>query len=687
MKMLLRVRPLAGIAILSAGLLSGAGQGLAQDRPSSTKNTPSKGDAYFNYSMAHIYAELAAAFGNRSEYLNQAIEYYKAAIQADPGAGFMSTELSDLYVQSGQINKAVTESEAALRANPNNLSARRILGRIYARLIGDPSQNTIREDMLRKALDQYTKIAEGDPKDAEAWIMIGRLEKVANNNAESEKAFQKALELDSDNQDALAGLAMAAAEKGDLATAASLLERSNTKANNPRGLIQLAETYEQLRDFKNAAKAWQRAYDASGGNPEIKRALSNALIQSDQIDEAIGVFEELVEDEPKDLVSVLRLSQLYRQKRDFEKAREFAAMAKEIDGTNIEVLYNEVFILESEGKPAEAITALQAIVKSTERRSYLPQERQNRILLLERLGIMLRSSERYGEAQEAFRQAMALDPEATRNMRMQVIETHRQAREYTEANALLDESLQRDPGNRTLALLKGQILAETGKVAEGAAFLEQALQKKEDLELFIGLAQVYERGKKYDEMNRTLERAKGVATTPEDKVRVEFLRGAMFEKQKKYEQAEAAFQKILEEDPDNASALNYLGYMWVDRNVRLDEAYAMIKKAVEQEPNNSAYLDSLGWAYYRMDKLDKAEEYLKASLERLSKDPTVHDHLGDVYLKQGRVKEAIQQWERSLVEWEASPAADRDEAEIGKIQKKLDNAKVRLAKENPGNRN
>jgi predicted Zn-dependent protease len=83
-----------------------------------------------------------------------------------------------------------------------------------------------------------------------------------------------------------------------------------------------------------------------------------------------------------------------------------------------------------------------------------------------------------------------------------------------------------------------------------------------------------------------------------------------------------------------------------------------------------------------LGKLDEAEDNLKKALERTAKDPTVHDHLGDVYIKRGKVKEAVTQWQRSLKEWEATPSSEQDYAEIAKIQKKLDGAKVRLAKEN-----
>ena len=61
---------------------------------------------------------------------------------------------------------------------------------------------------------------------------------------------------------------------------------------------------------------------------------------------------------------------------------------------------------------------------------------------------------------------------------------------------------------------------------------------------------------------------------------------------------------MLAADPQNATALNYLGYMLADRGVKLDEALGMIKKAVDLDPSNGAYLDSLGWAYFRLGKYE-----------------------------------------------------------------------------------
>jgi len=121
--------------------------------------------------------------------------------------------------------------------------------------------------------------------------------------------------------------------------------------------------------------------------------------------------------------------------------------------------------------------------------------------------------------------------------------------------------------------------------------------------------------------------------------------------------------------------------MLADQDVRLAEAEQLIQRALDQEPNNGAYLDSMGWVYYRMNRLDDAEKQLQRSLQFISKDPTIHDHLGDVFFKQGKIKDAITQWQLSLNEWSTSTPGDREPDAASKVQKKLESARVRLAKE------
>jgi len=75
---------------------------------------------------------------------------------------------------------------------------------------------------------------------------------------------------------------------------------------------------------------------------------------------------------------------------------------------------------------------------------------------------------------------------------------------------------------------------------------------------------------------------------------------------------------------------------------------------------------------------------LRRALQKLSRDPTVHDHLGDVYYHEGRIRDAMLQWQNSLKEWQTSAPSDVDKEELAKVQKKVEGARVRLAREGHG---
>ena len=640
-----------------------------------------KASAYYNYSLGHLYAELAGAYGSR-EYFNKAVESYRTALKADPSAVFIAEELSDLYIQSGRLREAVLDAEDALKQNPDDLNARRLLARIYARLIGESQGNRIDESMVKKAIEQYQKITEGDPKDTESWLMLGRLNKIAQNSTEAVKDYKKALELEPDNSDAMTGLAMVYADLGDTKAAADLLRKVADKDPSPRSLTNLAGVYEQLKDYSLAAETLRRALEQQPGNADLKHALAQDLLLSDQLDDALKTYKELVDEDPKDEQSLLRMSQIYRQKRDFAKAREAATKAKELDPTNLEIQYNDVNLLEAEGKIPDAIAALKSILNTTEKKTYSASERSNRALLMERLGILERTIEQFNPAVEAFRQMAELDPDSAPRAAAEVVETYRAAKDFVKAEAEAAAAAKKFPTDRVVISVHASLLADMGKTEQAVAETRKLLDGKNDRETYLSLAQIYDKAKNYGEMAKALDAAEKLSTTSDDKESVIFLRGSMYERMKNYTAAEEEFRKVLAINPDNGSALNYLGYMLADRNVRLEEARAMIDKAVAREPNNGAYLDSQGWVLYRLNRLPEAEEKLRQALELMSRDPTVHDHLGDVYFREGKIREAIAQWQNSLKEWQTSAPSEQDHSEVAKVQKKLEDAKVRLAREN-----
>ena len=174
-------------------------------------------------------------------------------------------DIADLYRQSGRLREAVVEAENALKANPNDLNARRVLARIYTQQIGDSQANRIDEGMLKRAIEQYKLITSQDPKDIESLIMLGRLEKLMQDSVQAENAFQKALTLDPDNEDALSGLAMVYADLGDANRASNLLEKLSKKSPSPRAFALLASSYEQMHEYRLAADAYKQALQLDPG--------------------------------------------------------------------------------------------------------------------------------------------------------------------------------------------------------------------------------------------------------------------------------------------------------------------------------------------------------------------------------------------------------------------------------------
>ena len=655
----------------------GAGQGA----PGAASEVDSRATAYYHFSMGHLYAELAGMYGNRSEYVDKAIEHYKAALKADPGAAFLAEELTDLYIQAGRLRDAVVEAEQMLARDPGNVEAHRILGRIYSRMIGDPAQGRLDEGMLRRAIEQFQKVTEKDPSDAEAFVTLGRLYRLAQNSVEAEKAFQKALELDPDNEYALHGLALLYSDLGDTKTAVQMWERLAQRNPHPRIFRALAATLSEARDFSGAVAALRRALELAPKDTEIKRELAENLLLKGEYNEAATLYRELADANPRDAQYPLRLSQIYRQQGDLKKAREAHERARALDPGSLEVQYNEVNLLEAEGQLASAIARLKEILNSTARVAYAPPERANRVMLLERLGLMYRANEQPSEAVEAFRQMAQLDADLGARAAAQIIETYRAAKQFAQAEQEAERAFKQYPNDRMLRLVRASLLADLGRGAEAVAEVKRLLDGSKDRETYLALAQICEKTKDFAGMAAALDEAERLSQSDEEREVVFFMRGAMYERMKKYDQAEAEFRRVLKMNPRNASALNYLGYMFADREVNLEEALELIQRAVELEPNNGAYLDSLGWVYYRLGRLDEAERYLRLALERVPRDPTVNDHLGDVLYRQGKIKEAIAQWQISLKEWEAGSKAELEPDEVAKIQKKLEGAKSRLAKD------
>jgi tetratricopeptide (TPR) repeat protein len=154
---------------------------------------------------------------------------------------------------------------------------------------------------------------------------------------------------------------------------------------------------------------------------------------------------------------------------------------------------------------------------------------------------------------------------------------------------------------------------------------------------------------------------------------ITFELGAVYDKQKQFNDAEAAFKQLLAREPENAAALNYLGYMLAERGERLGESVGYLKKAVQLEPDNGSFLDSLGWAYFKSDQLQLAEENLKRAAGQLRTNSVVQSHYGELLFKLGRYDEAIAAWKLALT-------GDGEDIDRKDIDRRIQAARQKLDK-------
>jgi Tfp pilus assembly protein PilF len=131
-------------------------------------------------------------------------------------------------------------------------------------------------------------------------------------------------------------------------------------------------------------------------------------------------------------------------------------------------------------------------------------------------------------------------------------------------------------------------------------------------------------------------------------IELRFNLGAAYERLGQFEDSEKEFKWILDKDPGNALALNYLGYMYADRGVHLKEARELIEKALAIEPDNGAFLDSHAWVLYKMGKYDEALVQMQKALKTEQKDPILFDHVGDIYSALNNPAMAKENWSRAL---------------------------------------
>lgn len=657
-----------------------SGQSTATTTAPAATTQPDHASSYYHFGLAKIYEDQAVQSG-RQDLATQAIEQYKLALEADPDSSALQDGLANLYFRLGRIREAVSAAQEQVTKHPDDVDAHMLLGHVYLRSLGD-GQNPQSGEMLQTAIKEYETIAKLKPNDVETHLLLGQLYGLAHDSAKAEAEFKAAQKIDPNSEEVVLSIARLYSEQGDLTRATKVIEGVPADDRSGRMDFALAGLYDQLKQPKNAAKAYQAAVDDDPDNIDAKRGLAAALKDSGQMDAAVKVYAQILGNDPQDAQSLIREADIERQQGHYEQALATLKRAQALVSDNEELSYNLALTYDALGRFDDSIKTLKGLLTANlpADGKYTDADRSNRALFLDRLAIVDREANRTDDAVAAYKEMQSFGGDYQARGAGGIVDAYRDAHNWKAALDAAAAAAKAMPTNHDVQLTYARQLADSGKVDEGLKLASAQLAgTPDDRDVFFTMADMDVRDKRWKDASEVLDKAEKLAVKPEEKAFVFYYRGELCERQKLMDQAESELRKGLELAPDFAPLQNYLGYLLAERGQKLDEAVAMLKKAIKFDPQNPAYLDSLAWAYYKQGQYALAEDLEHKAALRMSNDPTLLDHLGEIDAKSGKLPQAVEEWQRSLEQYATSLPPEADPADVAKVQHKLESARVKLA--------
>ena len=365
-----------------------------------------------------------------------------------------------------------------------------------------------------------------------------------------------------------------------------------------------------LNDVEVASASMRAVDRALELNPGWERAvlLKADLLAKNSRESAISYLTAFLADSPQSRPAAGALAQLYTEDKRYGDARAVFQRLLDADPTDRELEY--------------AVAAL-----SFQMRDYPAAER----------GFLKLKDAGFGE------------PGAVSFYLGEIAEeTHR----YDDAIARYREITE---GDRVWAakLRIAAVMSKQGKTAAARSFLANLEPDgaEQEIQLKQADAQLLQDAKDYKGAYAVLNDA--LAGDP-DSVDLLYDIAMVAEKLDRLDEVESRLKRVIELKPDNAQALNALGYTLVDRTQRAAEGMRLIEKAHTLAPDDPFILDSMGWGNYRLGNLDESEKFLRRALAERP-DPEIAAHLGEVLWAKGERTSARDVWQAQLKETPDNP--------------------------------
>lgn len=661
---------LAGGPTADAVLVSAPGGPLRSLAPQSglqakAGNSTVEGDAYYYFVLGRHRESDGDVDG--------AIKAYQQAAALDPRSAEIRAELSALYARQNRAREATEWADAALKLDGGNAEANRVLGMVYASLArldepGAPDAEAV--DSARKAIQRLEAARKRSATlDPGIEMMLARLYLRTGNGNEAITTLRRLVEQEPERGEPIALLAQAYEQVGRGDEATSLLEQSVSE--HPEFYATLGELYENQREWKSAADAYQHALERNPRSVELKTRLAVSLLSNGgraDAGRAASALQEVRQQNPADGQVLYLLAQAQRLSGKLDDAETTAKQLMAVAPASVTGPYALAQVYDQKQQYRRVVETLEPVVKKSQAAARNGSEMAPLVLMLasahEELGA-------FDQALAAFARARQIAPDSD-NIDLYELGTLVTARRFPEALDRSKALLATHPGDQRVVRLRAEALRGAGKTAEAVQVLKDALaQQPEDVSAHLALSEMYAATHQYEPAVTLLHEA--ARKFPSD-LTVRFQLGSVLERQGKVADAERAFREVLAKDPLYAPALNYLGYMLADRGDRLDESIALIKRALQVEPYNGAYLDSLGWAYFKANRLELAEQNLAKAADQRARDSAVQDHFGDLLFRLGRYTDAAAAWRRAL-------DGDGEQVNRSEIDRKLRMASEKVARQ------
>src|SRR5207302_421904 len=525
---------LAGISA-AAAIAQAPQEQLSEPKSASSLNDSARADAYYNFTMGHIYEQQYEATSN-AEYATKAIEAYKKAYALDPKSQVIGERLAEMYWKAQRIHDAVAEAQEILKRDPDNVQSRRLLGRIYLRSLGDVSSSNGQPETVNRAIEQYREINRLDPSDAESALWLARLYRLKNEHDKAEQVLRSILKTDPESEPTVEQLTQLLMDEGKSAEAVTLLESITAHSPSAVLLDLLGDAYTQTHELAKAEAAYRKAVDLDPSELSHQRGLGQTLLAEEKYFQALKVYQKLSDVMPDDSDVYLRIAQIYRELHQLDKAEENLVKARQYAPGSLEVMYNEAMLYQAQGRYEDAIRVLSDAVTGIKGQSpAVPSRRRSLAILYQQLGQLYRDTQNYQAAIYTFEELGHLGEEEDRRARMMVIDTYRAAKDLPKALQTGKEALAKypaDPSIRTShALLLGAI---------------------------------YERQKFFDKAEEQFKKV--LAVNPKNAPVLNYYGYMLGDLGIRLDEAEALVQKALKEDPFNGAYLDSLGWIYFKEN-------------------------------------------------------------------------------------------------------------------------